>query len=119
MLAFYCLCHREALACQHAASEIDYLKNTFFPITEQLGRFYRDSAVRTRGLFDVEKESGGRHIKIVTSSFTRWLSHDNVTKTILANLPQILKHLSTCTDAVAVGSSIKCLPTNILDFFWL
>eukprot|EP00733_Pompholyxophrys_punicea_P000634 Pompholyxophrys_punicea_v1_NODE_204_length_2775_cov_14.624265.p1 type:complete len:548 gc:universal NODE_204_length_2775_cov_14.624265:172-1815(+) len=104
MLAFHYLCHREALACQHAASEIDYLNQIFFPMTEQLGRFYRDSFVRTRGLHEVEKEHGVSHIKVITSAFTRWLSHDNVTKAIATNLPQILEHLSSCnSDAVALG----------------
>eukprot|EP00733_Pompholyxophrys_punicea_P001517 Pompholyxophrys_punicea_v1_NODE_791_length_1289_cov_2.265802.p1 type:complete len:181 gc:universal NODE_791_length_1289_cov_2.265802:734-192(-) len=49
IVAFHCVTHREALACKAAAEEIHYLKTTFFPITEQLGRFYHDSHTRTTG----------------------------------------------------------------------
>eukprot|EP00733_Pompholyxophrys_punicea_P000923 Pompholyxophrys_punicea_v1_NODE_369_length_2134_cov_3.138047.p1 type:complete len:184 gc:universal NODE_369_length_2134_cov_3.138047:1021-1572(+) len=93
MLSFHCVCHREALASKAAASEISYLNNTFFAVTEQLGRFLHDSSKRTQEFETAQVEEGLVAIKLIKSAFTRWLSHDAVTKSIHVRFIPLLKFL--------------------------
>eukprot|EP00733_Pompholyxophrys_punicea_P001103 Pompholyxophrys_punicea_v1_NODE_482_length_1859_cov_25.114191.p1 type:complete len:199 gc:universal NODE_482_length_1859_cov_25.114191:148-744(+) len=105
MLAMHCICHREALACKGAADEVSYFALTFFPITEQLGRYYSDSATRTSTLQAEQRLAGVESRKVICSAFTRWLSHDKVTEVIHSRFIPILKDLNqnSASDATSLG----------------
>eukprot|EP00733_Pompholyxophrys_punicea_P000519 Pompholyxophrys_punicea_v1_NODE_149_length_3194_cov_9.758203.p1 type:complete len:300 gc:universal NODE_149_length_3194_cov_9.758203:983-1882(+) len=104
MVSFHCVCHREALACEGAAAEIPFLVYTFYPTVEQLGRFFEDSSKRTAAFRSAQLEEDSDPIKIVKSAFTRWLSHDKVTKAMLSAFIPLLKTLlATVGHATASG----------------
>ena len=104
MIGCHCICHREALACKAAAGECDYVSEYFGRI-EHLGRYFQASAKRTSDFEMVQDELGEARSKIITSAFTRWLSHDLVTKSIDANFHSLWKSLQrdSQSDLIAPG----------------
>eukprot|EP00733_Pompholyxophrys_punicea_P001055 Pompholyxophrys_punicea_v1_NODE_443_length_1960_cov_8.955906.p2 type:complete len:124 gc:universal NODE_443_length_1960_cov_8.955906:1173-1544(+) len=85
---------RESLASKAAAEDIDYLNRSFFPLIEQLGRFYDASAPKYFRLLAVQEEiSATSPLKLVKSAFTRWLSHDRVTEVLHLHFLAILINL--------------------------
>lgn len=105
LLGIHCGGHRGSLASKGAAEDVPYFAVTFFPITEQLGRYYSDSATRTSTLEQHQKASGKTVRKVILSAFTRWLSHDGVTNVIHIRFVPICKDLldNSTSDATALG----------------
>lgn len=105
MVCIHCGGHRGSLASKGAADDLSYLHRTFFPITEQLGRYYADSATRTATLEAQQEACGLSILKIIMSAFTRWLSQDGVTKVVQIRFVPIVKDLraNSESDATALG----------------
>eukprot|EP00733_Pompholyxophrys_punicea_P001252 Pompholyxophrys_punicea_v1_NODE_581_length_1653_cov_12.396120.p1 type:complete len:229 gc:universal NODE_581_length_1653_cov_12.396120:869-1555(+) len=106
MISVHCICHREALACEDAVDEIDYLKATFFPLIE-FGRFFSNSGKRTAEFEAMQKQEGFIPLKLGKSSFIRWLSYEAVTKVIFQRHIPLLKYLNLAgiSDPTACGLS--------------
>jgi hypothetical protein len=105
MVAFHCGGHRETLGAKGAADDVPFISRTFFPITEQLGRYYGDSATRTAS-FEAQQLAAGLEVrKVILSAFTRWLSHDGVTNVIHIRFISIVKdlHSNSVSDPTALG----------------
>ena len=107
LVAFHCVLHRQQLGCSGAADDIAYLKRTFFPITEQFGRFMKDSGVRVAVFKEMQERRGLKVLKIIQSTFTRWLTHDQVTYTLARRFVSVLDTLRNLDeercDATAAG----------------
>eukprot|EP00733_Pompholyxophrys_punicea_P001589 Pompholyxophrys_punicea_v1_NODE_849_length_1218_cov_2.926913.p1 type:complete len:281 gc:universal NODE_849_length_1218_cov_2.926913:1062-220(-) len=116
MVAFHCVCHREALAVEAAAAEVDYLAKSFFPTIEALGRYFEASGTRTASFRATQVNLQLEPVKIVKSAFTRWLSHDSVTKVIFDRCVPLVVHLNdNSNDVVALGLHAIL---NTEDFFY-
>jgi hypothetical protein len=72
---------------------VSYLSNEFFPTIEHLGRYYDYSPKRVANLERAQQTLYNKTIKLVQSAFTRWLSHDNVTRVLLASIVAVLVEL--------------------------
>ncbi|XP_052212530.1 zinc finger protein 862-like [Dreissena polymorpha] len=88
----HCVAHRLALAAGQAANGLTYMLK-FKDIIGDLYRFYAKSAVRTRGLHEIQELLQEPDLKLVEAKDVRWLSHDKATTTLRRCLPSIYKSL--------------------------
>ena len=108
LITSHCGNHKQALACEAAAKEVRYVPN-FFSIVEHCGRFYNYSAKRTAGLKAHQEALNQPEIKTILSAFTRWLSHDEVTRILWLCLLSVLTHLFNTKYADASAASLYIL----------
>lgn len=99
----HCVCHRQALGCVDAANDVEYTRNTFFPVLGQVGRHYDYSAKKMQSLLSTQEDCGFDPLKLCKNCFTRWLSHDQVTETLEKRLIPVLLDLSQRGDADPVN----------------
>eukprot|EP00733_Pompholyxophrys_punicea_P001062 Pompholyxophrys_punicea_v1_NODE_450_length_1903_cov_5.312102.p1 type:complete len:357 gc:universal NODE_450_length_1903_cov_5.312102:1121-51(-) len=105
IVPIHCIAHREALACKGAAEEIPFFANVFYPTTEHLPRFYAASSTRTSNFRLQQLQQGMEPMQLVKTAFTRWLSHDTVTRTIHLRFIPLLMDLNDAknSDPQALG----------------
>ena len=76
----------------------------FFEIIGHIGRFYKYSGKRTAALKAHQQALNQPILKIMVNAFTRWLSHNKVTRTLWVGLLAVLNHLYN-----TMGSDVNSL----------
>ena len=94
LTGIHCLCHRLALAVAQAGNEVPFIARKFKPTLSQLFYFYENSPVRMSGLKAIEELLDSIKLKLEQPADTRWLSHDNVCRTLIRILPSVITSLS-------------------------
>ena len=92
MVHNHCACHKLALAAKAAAENVPCVAK-FFDMIEHLGRHHDHSSKRTSSLAETMLGMSYAPGRMVTSAFTRWLSHDAVTEVVCRKLVVVLVNL--------------------------
>ena len=95
MVSTHCLAHRLALAAQGPIRDpgdrmlLQYIVDHFFVTLQQIHSYFDNSSVRTAKLAEFCKKMDISNTKLVQPSFTRWLSHDAVVRSVKLMLPAL------------------------------
>ena len=117
-LHVWCTCHKIALIPAKAAESVRGVGQHFNSVLDSLYGLFCQSSPRTSLLQEVQEAMNDPQLKIRRSCETRWVSRDNVTKTVFRSFPALLGYLTldafnpTCSDKAKVPG----LRDSLMDF---
>lgn len=115
-IGIHCVCHRYGLVNKDAFSLSPYIKHVFLNYVEFLFRYFDFSSNRASIFSRIQQLRGETQLKLVRNGFTRWLTHDNVTRSIkltFISLILALDELAERGDELADGLlNYNSVPTN-------